>query len=193
LAAISSINESAKGPKWNVLKQFAVILGIMAKIELLEGGKKAVVPVNGKVFALEVIYSAAYVLLDKAYFLLDGDPATEIKVTIVAKGKNKAKEIALDFNNELINYSVYVVQAARNQAVREAIISRALATNLGEEEEYCKECDESETLEKKAEEIRMKDDDLYIKDPEGIGEPWTPEKAEGLKKPEEFTEKKGKK
>jgi len=27
-------------------------------------------------------------------------------------------------------------------------------------------------------------DDLYLRDPKGIAEPWNPEKAKGLKKPE---------
>jgi len=157
----------------------------LKNVEIMEQGKKAIVSVNPKVFALEVIYSAAYVLLDKAYFLIDGDPEKEIKVEIISKQGKEVEKIALEFNNELVNYSVYVVQAARNQAVREAIISRALATNLNTEteEEYCKECAEEEALEKKASEIKINDDDLYIKDPDGIAEPWTPEKAKGLKKP----------
>lgn len=162
-----------------------------------------VVRVNPNVFALEVVYSAAYVLLDKAYFVLDGDPKKEVKVFIKPKekmGKKKLEELALKFHDELINYSVYVVQAARNQAVREAIISRALATNLGAEmlpedmqaeHRECPECEEPEppqysgSLAKKAAEIKIseEEEELYLKDEEGIAQPWTPEKAEGLKPP----------
>ncbi len=161
----------------------------MKNIELKPRENLAVISVNPKVFALEVIYAAAYVLLDKAYFILDGDPEEEIKVTMKPKKKmqkNEIEELALKFYDELINYSMYVVQAARNQAVREAIIKRAFATNLAgdiaaERNSYSKGY--SHTLKEKAEEIKMKEENLYIDDPKGIAKPWTPEKAKGLKNP----------
>jgi len=176
----------------------------MKNIELFPKETKAVVSINPKVFPLEVVYAACYVLLDKAYFILDGDPEKEIKVIIKSKDKKAKKSdlenIALRLHDELINYATYAVQAARNQAVREAIIKRALATNLTEEE-YCEECEEElkedeeekrkgkteDLLKKKAEEIKMPDEDLFIDDPEGIAKPWTPEKAKGLKKPKEVS------
>jgi His-Xaa-Ser system protein HxsD len=91
-------------------------------------GKEATVLVNTKLYPPEVIYSAAYVFLDKAHFLFDGDPKKEVVVTIKPKEAGlDLKRLCLDFSNELINYSVYVIQAARKQAIREAIIRRALA------------------------------------------------------------------
>ena len=160
----------------------------MKNIELFPKEAKAIVNINPKVFPLEVVYAACYVLLDKAYFLFDGDPEGEIKIIIRAKDpkikKAALEKIALQLHDELINYATYAVQAARNQAVREAIIKRALATNIGEEE-YCPECEEEEALKEKAEEIEMDEEDLFIDDPEGIAQPWTPKKAEGLKKPDE--------
>lgn len=187
----------------------------MKNIELFPKEAKAIVSINPKIFPLEVIYAAAYVLLDKAYFIIDGDPEKDIRAIIRAKNE-KAREkelegIALQLHDELINYATYMVQAARNQAVREAIIKRALATNVKGEasipttEEYYPEY-EDEPLKEKAGEIKMpetalgekggetkaqeaqsdekaREEDLFIKDPEGIAEPWTPEKAKGLKKP----------
>jgi len=187
----------------------------LKNIELFPKEAKAIVSINPKVYPLEVIYAATYVLLDRAYFIIDGNPEKDIKVIIRAKdekirGKGLEK-IALQLHDELVNYANYVVQAARNQGVREAIIKRALATNVKGEasipstEEYCPEC-EGELLEEKAGEIKMPKEapgeragktsmpragsgeklgnkDLFIKDPEGIAAPWTPEKAKGLKKP----------
>jgi len=186
----------------------------MKNIELFPKEAKAIVSINPKVFPLEVIYAATYVLLDKAYFIIDGDPEKDIRVIIRAKDE-KAREkelekIALQLHDELVNYANYVVQAARNQGVREAIIKRALATNVKGEisipktGEYCPEC-EGGLLAEKAGEIKMpvkapdkkagaetpktapgenaNDKDLFIEDPEGIAVPWTPEKATGLKKP----------
>jgi len=148
---------------------------------------KAVVSVNPKIFPLEVIYAAAYVLLDKAYFILSGDAEKEIKVVIRAKnekaGKKELELISLKFHDELINYATYVVQAARNQAVREAIIKRALATNTSEsdETEYLPEREEEELGKETPRE--EPEEDLFLDDPEGIAKPWTPDKAKGLKKP----------
>jgi len=130
-------------------------------------GREATVMVNTKLYPPEVIYSAAYVFLDKAHFLFGGDPKKEIVVTVKPKEKGlDLKRLCLDFSNELINYSVYVIQAARKQAIREAIIKRALATNTLEEESG-----ESE------------DAGEWLDDPEGIAKPWTPDKAKGIKKP----------
>jgi His-Xaa-Ser system protein HxsD len=132
-------------------------------------GDRATVHINARLYPLEVIYSAAYVYLDKAHFIFDGDPKKEVVVTITPKKSDlDLKHLCLEFNNELINYSVYVIQAAKKQPIREAIIRKALATN--------NECDETGLNDDAGEE--------WVDDPEGIAKPWTPDKAKGLKKPE---------
>jgi His-Xaa-Ser system protein HxsD len=149
-------------------------------------GKEATVIVNTKLYPPEVIYSAAYVFIDRAHFLFGGDPKKEVVVTIKSKEKGlDLKRLCLDFNNELINYSVYVIQAARKQAIREAIIKRALATNTEPEETEMdeNESDEGETDESSAAENETDEDEGWLDDPDGIAEPWTPDKAKGIKKP----------
>lgn len=124
-----------------------------------------IISVKTDIYPLEVIYSAAYMFLDKNYVLIDGDPKKEVLVQFKSKENNPDFEKLIgDFNNELINYSVYAIQAARTSAIREAIVKRALGT-IEEEVE--------------------KEEDLWVKDSEGIGEPWKPEKAEGIEKIEE--------
>jgi len=142
-------------------------------IEVQPKENQIIISINPKIYPLEVIYSAAYMFLDKAYIIIDGNPETEIIVTMKAKkGMNKSEleKIGLNFHNELINYSVYVVQAARNNDIRKAIVERALGTNL-----EVKETSDDEDID-------------FIEDPEGIAEQWTPEKAEGLDLPEELKE-----
>ncbi len=133
--------------------------------------------INPKIYPLEVIYSAAYMFLDKAYVMIDGDPETEIIISMKAKenmNKDDLEKIGLKFHNELVNYSVYVVQAARNTEIRKTIVERALGTNLGVEE-------------------TSDDEDIdFVEDPEGISEQWTPEKAEGLDLPDKLKEDFGK-
>lgn len=93
----------------------------------------AIISVNPKLYPLSVIYSAAYWLLDKVHVIIDGDPETEILIEIRPKDKDVAvdlKEVGYFFNDELINYAVYTVQATRNKKLREMVMENALAGNL---------------------------------------------------------------
>lgn len=155
--------------------------------------KTIVVSVNPKIYPLEVIYSAAYVFLDRAYLAIDGDPEKEVLVQIKPKNAGEDPEkLGNEFNNELVNYSVYVVQAVRNQPLRKAIIERALFTNTAETEYcdecgcelmecpdcgdmYCPTCDSEEDEEAPAkEEDETSEDEFIIDDPLGIAKPWKP-------------------
>lgn len=107
------------------------------------------VDVSPKVYPLDVLYSAAYVLLDRAYVVIDGDPDKKVIVEIRPKGKCDLVKLGNEFNNELINYAVYKAQSEKNRALREAFIQRALLTNIETQRE--EEC---------------------IDDPEGIAVPW---------------------
>lgn len=140
-----------------------------------------IVSVNPKIYPLEVVYAAAYMFLENFYVIIDGNPQEEIFVQLKAKRDGEdLKKVALEFNNELINYAVYTVQAARTSTIRNAIVQRALgtvteATSPSPEVLINKESEEGEEVE-------------YVEDPLGIAQPWTPEKMRGLKIPEEFKE-----
>ena len=94
------------------------------------GQDHAIFTVNTAIYDLEVIKSAAYVMLDKAYIVLDGDPATKVMVEIRKKESGQdLNQLVYDFNSELINYSVYKQQTERNKTIRELILQRVLFTN----------------------------------------------------------------
>ncbi|MFP4117187.1 MAG: hypothetical protein ACLFTY_04180 [Candidatus Aenigmatarchaeota archaeon] len=93
-------------------------------------GDEATVEVNTGLFDFDVVKSAAYVLLDRAYFSFGGDPEESIEVCIKAKDGEDIQNIVRDFQNELVSYSVYEKESQKNSEVREAIIKRAMATNL---------------------------------------------------------------
>lgn len=107
------------------------------------------ISVNPKIYPLDVIYSAAYVLMDKAYIILDGDPGKKVIAEIRPKGKYDLIKLGREFNDELINYAVYKAQSEKNKGLREAFIQRALLTNL----------------------LEVKEEN-YKEDPEGIAVPW---------------------
>lgn len=113
-------------------------------------GDTALISVNPRIYPMDVIYSAAYVMLDTAYIILDGDPAEEVIVEIKAKGDDKLEELVKRFNEELLNYAVYKSQIEKNNPVRQIFIQRALLTNG----------------------FKLKKKDDFIGDPEGILIPW---------------------
>jgi len=164
------------------MKEKKSLVSGINNLEIDKNGGYLIVSVNPKIYPLEIIYSAAYVFLDKGYILIDGNPEEEIFVQIKPKNKKENLEkLGNEFNNELVNYAVYVVQASRNQPLRKAIIERVLLTNTIEDEE-CPEC--------KEEESKKEEENFIVDDPLGIAKPWSPPKETENEKPKN-REKKG--
>ncbi|MBW2972339.1 His-Xaa-Ser system protein HxsD [Candidatus Woesearchaeota archaeon] len=90
--------------------------------------------INPHIYPLDVIYSAAYIMIDKAYIVLDGNPNTEIIVEIRKKNENQdVKNLIEEFNDELLNYLVHKSQGSQNARVKEILLQRALLTNSSEQ------------------------------------------------------------
>lgn len=95
--------------------------------------KTATVTVNPKIYSLDVIYSASYVFLDRAYIKLEGDPDKEVEVIIKTNEEKDLEKIKKDFENELLNYAFYKSQVEKTKEIRNIILQRALLTNESEE------------------------------------------------------------
>jgi His-Xaa-Ser system protein HxsD len=121
-------------------------------MEINAGENYLLVSVNPKIYNLDIVYYATYVLMERAYVLIGGDPGKEIIVELRPKDDIELETLGREFNNELLNYAVYMKQSARNQGLREAILRRVLMTNLAPAE-----CGEPKDP---------------IADPEGIARPW---------------------
>ncbi len=140
------------------------------------GRDNVLLSINPKIYPLEAIYSAAYVFLDKAYILLDGDPESEVIVELKPKKSTENSDLeslGREFNNELLSYADYLKRAERTGKIREIIMQRALLTNTEEDEGILKDID--------------MDDESYLDDPEGIAIPW--EEKYGKKNKEKKTNK----
>jgi len=112
----------------------------------------AVLRVNPRIYPLELVYSAAYIMIDKAFILLDGDPEKSVVVEIRKRKKDQdLNDLIREFNEELLNYAVYKVQSEKNKRLREIILYRALLTN---------------TVPQK------KNDDRKMEDPDNIMKTW---------------------
>ncbi len=102
-------------------------------IEIHKDEKYVVVSVNPKIYNLPIVYAAAYVLIDRAYVILDGDPNEEILVKLRPKEKDyDLEKLGRELNEELLNYSVYMVQSVQNKEIRDAIMKRAMETHKGD-------------------------------------------------------------
>jgi len=102
---------------------------------------------NPKIYPVDAVFSAAYVLMDRAYIIIDGDPKKTLLVRLRPKEKYSLQKLAHEFNDELLNCSVYKQQSEKNAKLREEILKRALLTNLApktDEKEYLE--DEEEIL-----------------------------------------------
>lgn len=85
------------------------------------------VSINPKIYSLEVIFSSAYVLMDKAFIVIDGDPETEVVVSIRPKNSEKLESLASEFNDELLNYAVNTEQSRKTEQLRSNLIKEAFA------------------------------------------------------------------
>jgi His-Xaa-Ser system protein HxsD len=132
------------------------------------------IPVKTSLYPLDVIYTASYIFLDKAFISLDGDPDSEVLVSIRPKGQDDAKGMGKEFMNQLLFYAHYKNVLDDNKDARNMMLQRALITNMGpdalsditrEEESEIADSDDDEFFDD------ISDDD-FLEDPEGIAIPW---------------------
>jgi len=117
-------------------------MGPNEKITMMKSEGSAIIKLNPKIYPLDVIYSAAYVLIDRAYIKLGGDPETEVIAELRLKesprgtdslSKIKLERLEMDFYNELLNYSFYKRQSEKNSNIRTALIQQVLLANSEED------------------------------------------------------------
>jgi His-Xaa-Ser system protein HxsD len=135
-----------------------------SKFEVNRKGGYVLVQVNPQIYPLDVALSAAYVMTEKNYILLDGEPSEGMTVEIRPKDKNANLEaVGREFHNELISYANYAVQSLRNEKLREAILNRVLLTNSEAAQDSLKSADEP----------------FVFDDPLGIAIPWEEKYGKG--------------
>jgi His-Xaa-Ser system protein HxsD len=85
-----------------------------------------ILKLNPKIYSLDVIYCAAYVFIDKAYVIIDGDPDKVIEVLLKPKQTYDLRKLGLEFYNELLNYSAYDKMNKQNKMIRDTLLQKAL-------------------------------------------------------------------
>ena len=150
-------------------------MGKLSNLEIKKEENKVIIKVNPKIYPLDAVFSAAYVFLDKAYILIDGDSKKEIIIELKPKEGKNLENIGGEFNNELLNYSTYKHFSEKNKDIRTMIVQRAITTGDPELLESQTKIDDEELDEetkKLLKELEDEEDDDFLDDPEGIAIPW---------------------
>lgn len=137
------------------------------KSSLKKEKNEVVFRIDMRLYTPEAVYSTAHSFIDRAYIYLDGDPASELIVSLKGKEKlnpDKLKQIEGEFLNELLNFMLRVEIAKRNKKVREYIVETAIVSSLSEKFFSQFENDEAKS--------DMADNNEWQADPLGISVPW---------------------
>ena len=132
------------------------------------------IKLNPLFYPLEVVYSASYALIDKAYFSFDGDPDKEIIVNVVPKENVESEQLRKDFNNELLNYLEYKMNYERNKDIRHVILQKALELGSSTIQNFSGNSEQFSSENIEDEDLFDDDDDLDFidDDPLEIALPW---------------------
>jgi len=140
----------------------------LGNMKVHDNENNVVISLNSNIFTLAVVQSASYMMLDKAFIVIDGDPKKEIIIELRPKEKGKdVEELGREFNNELINYTVNKIQLEKNKEVKDTIIQQELATSQDVPETGFEDGGFSR-IEENLNELEQSS----LDDPLGISEPW---------------------
>jgi His-Xaa-Ser system protein HxsD len=88
------------------------------------------IKLNKNLYPFDVVVSACYALMDKAYFIFDEDD----RGNIIVRSEAKEPEVGIGFllKEELLSCLDYHKQTKKNKALRQDILKRALMLDMGE-------------------------------------------------------------
>jgi His-Xaa-Ser system protein HxsD len=161
----------------------------------MKGGPDVVIAVDAKREGLDAALGAAYLMIDRAYVLVEGDPAKSLRVSLRAKGARTAAArtaLAADFRAELAAQRVRWAIARSNQSIREYVAENALtlaAEFAARPEPGAAPAAEELTSDQRAEierliaevetEIKAMNGTKAHPDPKGVAAPWEAGRPEG--------------
>jgi hypothetical protein len=108
--------------------------GSIKNFELHDGF--VVLSVNPKIYPLDLVYSASYLFMDRAFVLLGGIPSEEITVELKPKDKSLDLEVlARDFNDELVRQATWPSDTVRVEAPIDEPLGLPLEETCGQDKD----------------------------------------------------------
>jgi len=92
-----------------------------------EKNNLVLISVNPQIYPLPVVFSASYMMLDQAFVVVDGNPETEIVVSLRPKADQNLEQLAQTFNSQLLNYAVNANESSKTALLRDQLIKQAFA------------------------------------------------------------------
>ena len=86
-----------------------------------------------KIYNLEIILGACYAFIDRAYVFLKMQDAKKVRISFSSKGisgKQGFKQLAGEFDNQLLQCALRYKISRNNKKIREYIVGRALHSVL---------------------------------------------------------------
>jgi len=103
----------------------------MGEIKIDNKRGLAVFSLEPKLYPVDIIHSAAYILMDEAFIVLDINEKGKIVVELRKKQKSQnLKNLVNEFYDEMYNYSSYKTHSEMNRNIREMILKRAIFDSL---------------------------------------------------------------
>lgn len=102
-------------------------MAVIDNFEIDKKEKLVLVSINPKIYPLPVVFSASYLMMDKAFMVIDGNPEMEIVVSLRPRKGEKLELIARQFNDQLLNYAVNSYESKKTEKLREELIKEAFA------------------------------------------------------------------
>ena len=100
-----------------------------------KASKLVTVKIDCRLFPIDLVYTASYAMMDRAYVILDGSPEDVVYALLKPRTfKGDLKELGRMFYDELINAAFHTVQMMRNKEIKDALISSLAPITVGGED-----------------------------------------------------------
>lgn len=106
------------------------------KVKIDSKSGEALLTIQKKLYAVELLQAAAYVLTDRCVAYVEASGASHIVTLKSTQGRSRAdlEALADSFHNELLNQALRQKLVAANRSIMEHVITRALVSAQAEPE-----------------------------------------------------------
>lgn len=145
-------------------------------IKLINKGPQLAILLHKGVYSLDVLMSACYTFIDKAYFLVNKPDKDHFEVIVALKPdvtEYNLKTLAGEFENQLLEEALRAKIGKKTATIRDRIVTTALAYSIERPQEESGESDLEDLPPEVLAVLQNDDDDLdFLDDPLGIAVPW---------------------
>lgn len=145
-------------------------------IKLVEKGPQLAILLDKRVYPLDVLMSACYTFIDKAYFLVNRPDKDHFEVIVALKpGESEAglKALAGELENQLLEEALRAKIGKQTAKIRDRIVTTALAYSIERPQEERNDTDLDDLPPEVLAVLQSDDDDMdFLEDPLGIAVPW---------------------